>query len=761
MRQTPNKFRKLVLPLAIAAGLTACGSGGGSSSPVAPSGIGGAGSKGIVIGGIVNAYPITDTGTVDKTTSLANPVTTAADGSYVLALNSAYVAGTAIYIEITAADGTLMRCDLAKCGDADFGDSYTLASDFAMSAVLPQASNTRVTVNITPLTDVAAQLTLQKVASGANASDAADGSNAQVAGRLGITGRLIDQAIIDITNASAVNAATQAALEYNLKSAAAVAAMLKEDDTLTIEEAFTGFVTQYSDSGIADREEANTAAITLEELLEEALALLEIVKAVPGVSDSNAVNTAGTSLSAAEAHAETNGSTESSQGETPDDVGRDGLIVSKAFIKQIRDLGAAGIASTKQQAFADQIELAGEAVSTDSNIVSEALSIGLHALANAYQQYQDAPDEDKPSSVEVDGISVAISKSANIVSLAVDQPVTLDETEVALKLNADTDIVSTEESSESGSTTYSHTDTASEALSITGSAASAALVININKGSFSGDLSYNDQRIETETPFPPSYSETWDYEYSVTNIDAQLEVSIAQLSGEQITFTGNMDLKLGEFKRTKDGSYSYQGVGELKAGETRDLTKVYTLDGFEISLAGAFSNTTGDSLSATLAATIDNVDVNCEEVADDTSDTGYSNDCQFNDAEDDYIMASLSIVFELNLDGINDDVKVEFNASRTGLDTADSALKLSYGGKQLNVVYQGGFDGSNGDYEGDSSATLSNHNGVTLSLAETMLETETTISGDIKHAGTSFATISNDSGAIVIRYSDGSFETVM
>ncbi|WP_373096130.1 hypothetical protein [Zhongshania sp.] len=759
MRQIP-KFQKFLLPVAIAASLAACGSDSKGSS-AAPTTVAGASSKGIIIGGIVNAYPITATGEVDRSTSLAAPTTTAADGSYSLSLNNNYVPGSAIYVEITAGDGTLMRCDLAKCGEKNFGEDYTLASGFTMSATLPQASGSSVAVNITPITDIAAKLTLQKVVSGANPSAAAAGSNAQVAGRLGITGGLIDQPIVDITSASAVNGASQAALEYNLKSAAAVAAALKASTTPSLEDAVANFVNQFSNGGIADREETNSDDISLEELLAEARALLETVKTVDGVNaNSGGVSSSSTSLATAESSAQNSSNTSPSQGDVPEDVGSEGLVASKAFVKQVRNLASAGVVSANQEAFAEQIDLASEAVSADSDIVAEGLGLGLNAIASAYELYLDAPDEDKPNSVEINGITVAISESAGTVTLAVDDTVVLNETEVAIKLSAADGTVINEnepvDNTVDGTRTVSESGSATAALSVSGSAASSAVSITINEGSFSGALSYDSQWTETDTSSETGsgYSDTWDDEFTVTNIDAKLNITLAQLNSDNnIGFTGNMALKLGELKGSEEGSYStsYSYTEWWTNSNQEQYTETITFDGFEISLSGDFSDDLGNAISASLAANIDNFNETCNQQSSYGPNGGsYSYECDLNETETDYAMASLSIVFNLDIDGVDDDVKVEFNASRTGLETGEGSLKLSYGGKQLNLNYEGG-----------NTATLSNHNGVTMTLTETEVDEETSLSGDIKHGGSAFATISDDTGAVVIRYNDGSFETVM
>jgi hypothetical protein len=771
---TNSRFCKLFLPIAISSVLVACGgssssssssggsSSGGSGGGAAPSNnVGGTASKGIIIGGDVNAYTIAADGSVDRTTFLATPAVTAEDGTYSLTLNSNYVPGTAIFIEISAEGGATMRCDVPQCGTVNgtlvlFGETYPLASTFTMAATLPEADTNSVTVNVTPLTDIASKLTLQKVVSGARPSDAALASNAQIANRLGITGGLINQDIVDITNADAVNGATKDALDYNLKAAAAIAATLKDDPSLSLEDAVDSLSSQFSNGGIADKETAETTAITIEELLEEALAILDAVKAVEGVDpDDQELNSASISITAAKADAEQNGDTTASQGDIPDDIGSEGLVAAKTFVKQVRNLANAGVISAKQGAFAEQINLTSEAVSADSDFLAGVLGRGLYSIVVAYELYQDAPDDNKPSEVVVNGITVAISEEDDTVTLTVDDTVTVAATEVALKLSAAASSAITEnetESQEDGTRSVSETGNATAALTVSGSATSTAVSITINEGSFSGALSYNDQTTETETQTASGGSETWDEEFTVTNIDAKLNITLAQLNSDyNVGFTGNMTLKLDKLAETVDGSYSYSYT-ESTNSDQEQYTETLTLDGFEISLSGEFSDDLGDAVSASLAANIDNFKETCNQESSYSSQNGgsYSYECDLNETETDYAMASLSIVFNLDIDGVDDDVKVEFNASRIGLETGDGTLNLNYRGKQLNLAYKGG-----------NSVTLSNHNGVTMTLTATEDDDEARLSGDIKQGGSAFATISDESGAVVIRYNDGSFETIM
>ncbi|GAA4093845.1 hypothetical protein [Zhongshania borealis] len=756
MRQIP-KFQKFLLPLAIAASLAACGSD--SSKSTASNSVGGTTSKGIIIGGTVNAYPIAADGTVDRATPLAEPAVTAEDGTYSLTLNSSYTEGTPLFIEISAVDGTTMRCDIAECGTVNgtavlFGDTYPLASTFTMAATLPQADSGSVTVNVTPLTDIASQLTLQKVASGAQPSAAALASNAQIANRLGISGGLISQAIVDITNADAVSSASKDALAYNLKAAAAIAATLNGNSGLSLEDAVATLSNQFKNGGMADKETTASTAVTIEELLEVALGLINTMNN-NGIN-SEELESADTDITAAELDAEQNGSTTASQGDIPDDLGSDGLIATKAFVKQVRDLANAGVITENQAAFADQVELAAQVFADDGDIVAEAMGLAINAIANAVAEYEDA-EGTKPSTSTTDGITVSISVSGDTETYTINQDVSVGETTVALALNAVNGTIINEEDpttteNTDGSTTYESAGTASFDLSVSGSAESSSAKLSIEEGSsLNGSFSYSDESTETETL--TSYNETWDDTVTVEDAAANLIVILSQKSGDNpVSFTGDMSIELDLLNYSDQGEYD-NSFGEVNYSDSEEYTETFMIDGLDITLSGEFSDSSNNVISATLAASLSNIDESCESIDSYNNQNGFTYTFTYEckeETEQDYAMASLSIIFDINLTGVADDINVNFSANRTGLESGAGSLDLIYGGKQLNLAYEGG-----------DSVTISNHNDVTLVLTETEVDNETSVSGTISVDDEKFADVGDDSGAALVRYSDGSFETLM
>ncbi|TMM45070.1 hypothetical protein [Colwellia ponticola] len=136
--------RNITTALITSSLLFACGGSSddnGDNGVITPTSmnISGAASKGLILGANVNAYLINDDGT-KADTPIGTTTTDNADGSYKLELGSDYN-DKAFIIEITAADGSQMKCDLSVClagDDAEaeitFGELYTLPDNFKLSA---------------------------------------------------------------------------------------------------------------------------------------------------------------------------------------------------------------------------------------------------------------------------------------------------------------------------------------------------------------------------------------------------------------------------------------------------------------------------------------------------------------------------------------------------------------------------------------------------------------------------------------------------
>ena len=133
-----------------------------------PTTIDGAAAKGIVSNGIITAYEFDAQGA--KGNAVGN-ATTDANGSYSLTLDATYDGTSALLIELTANATTRMVCDaLNGCGDTARGETFTPPADFLLRTILPAATaGSTINAQVTPFTDMAASI----ITANADASETA------------------------------------------------------------------------------------------------------------------------------------------------------------------------------------------------------------------------------------------------------------------------------------------------------------------------------------------------------------------------------------------------------------------------------------------------------------------------------------------------------------------------------------------------------------------------------------------------------------
>jgi hypothetical protein len=803
-------FNKTLIALALASTLSACGSDSSTPAVELPPAsvektVNGTASKGLILGGVVTAYLINTDGTKGDEVGTATTDTT--DGSYELTLGSSYN-GEALIIEITATDGSQMKCDLSVCladDDADvaitFGELYTLPTDFELSAVSSGSDSDTIFINITPLTNIAAALTLDKVAGGAAPAAAAEASNYQIANLLGLDGDVTELPIVDLTDAVAINSATADSLEANLKSAAVVEAALSDStEGTSLEAALKSFVTQYvASNGIAETEGVNidTASVSLEEIAAASQVLTSTI--VTELEDVNAeddnIAAVETALIAEEAKA-SSGSTDVTQGEVPDDIGSIGLIAAKAFVSQVSTFSLA-TQLDDASAFEKEISLASDLASSDLDASAEALSLAAAAIADALI----ANNEETITTYQSGDISVAISVSGDTVTYTVEQTLDVEndagvETTTTIDLVAvnavfsDT-IIETESEPKSNPYTWSAKGEASLDLALSGSVSTAKTSIAINDGShFIATLTI-DEKDESQNTFTQegnlendSYTETASGLIKVTGVDVALSVTIAQIVDAEVTdpvsFTGDFkvaaELLSLEYDE-EEQSNSVKSETGYTYSYTDNETETISIDGFTASLSGMFSDST-NSIEASVALAASGIEETCVWDSERTytnnqegvSDTETENeDCSLNETAETYASASINVRLALNVDGIEGDVELVAAVERTGLESGVASIDLTYGGNQLDFDFN--TDNIVEDGEGDTTitttitATLINHNGVVLTATniETdyvddseLIDTSVT-TGVISHEGEEFATVSDEG---MVTFSDGTFVTL-
>lgn len=808
-------INKSLIAIAITSVLSACG-GSSSSTPVVEPPppvekvVNGTASKGLILGGEVNAYLINNNGTKIEP-SIGTATTNTTDGTYELTLDASYN-GEPLIIEITAIDGSQMKCDLSVClADNDagvaitFGELYTLPTDFELSAVSSGSDSDTISINITPLTNIAAALTLDKVARGAAPAAAAEASNYQIANLLVLDGDVTKLPIVDLTDAAAINAASADALDANLKSAAVVeAALIDSSAGTSLEDALDSFVSQYvASNGVAETEGSgvDTSSVSLEEIAAASQVLTNtMVTELEGVNaeDEN-ISTVRTALVAEEALAAT-GSTDATQGDVPDDLGSEGLIATKAFVSQVSTFSLATQLDS-DNAFEQEISLASDLASSDLDVNSEALSLAAAAIAEAVIANTE---EVITTYRSIDGITVAISVSGTTVTYTVDQTLDVENsagvaTTTNINLVAVNAVLSnaivdteTETQTETGNSyIWSSAGEASLDLALSGSVSTSQVSITINDGSqFVASLSVDEEGsgqftfTQGESSFSNSENETESGLISVTGVDIGLSVTIAQVASTAVTdpieFTGAFNVAASLLSVDFDEAQQWQN-SESSTGDSESYTdtgtEIISIDGLTASLSGMFSNSS-NSLEATVAFAASGIEETCiwdnewsvtntfiGGVGSNSATHTENDDCSLTgETAETFASASINVRFALDVEGIEDDVALVAAIERTGLESGVASIDLTYGGNQLD------FDFNTNNIvetpEGDTTtitATLTNHNGVMLTV--TNIETDnddnndssSVTTGVISHEGEEFATVS-DTG--IVTFSDGTFVTL-
>ena len=209
-----ERFNMAVIPAAVLL-LSACGgggsdndggSGGGPSVPASASGTAG---KGIIIGGAVEALEITAGRLESRGTTVTNSA-----GGYSLDISSTYGGGPLV-IRISGGGSAAMKCDVqAGCGATLFGNTLPLSSSFVMNTLLPAVdSGADLQRCITPLTHLAAARAAE-LAGGNLANVTAANANAALSEVGSLVGGLdvLRTCIIDLTDPAKVADATSAQL---------------------------------------------------------------------------------------------------------------------------------------------------------------------------------------------------------------------------------------------------------------------------------------------------------------------------------------------------------------------------------------------------------------------------------------------------------------------------------------------------------------------------------------------------------------------
>ncbi|MBL4584086.1 MAG: hypothetical protein JKX83_05665 [Pseudomonadales bacterium] len=782
-----NKNLQWAAVLSLSIALTACG-GGSSSGTSTSTSVSGTASKGIIIGGTVNAYPLVNGVTGAEVLGTA---VTDEEGKYSLDLPSDYDGSPIVVIVTPAADGTtLMRCDIPSgCGTGTaFGSDYTLvAGGFSMSAILPEATaGQTVTVNPTPLTDIAAHVALDALAGVIEPTEfmieqAISDANTATADRFGITGDLNGQPVIDVTDPVAVAAASTDAIIYNSLAAAIVEATQDDDAALNIEEALEKFVEDYVENGGISGNTSTPGTTSLSEILVAAQEVLVKVSELEG-GDELDLTAVTTELTTSTSMVDTEEADVVDSG-TPSDTAADAEIAQvKAMVANLRDIGASvSIDLTNSiNAFSVEVALSSFVLEQSSTDAMNALSEAGAAVVEAMYVYSTDPT--LTTHTAKNGLEVSLS---NITGTETETGLSLSGTIAVAGVVNDNTVDMTFTLGVSGSVAETGTwapDYPSPALGETDSGSASSDISAEFSFSISGMVTNQSVElniVEGAVVINATIDETETWTHSntdgVVNVDEDelfhatldfsfdLEVSlVGQTSGfvlsvlptEPFSFVGKLALSVEGVEVSEEETFDVvqnSSTDEYSEVETWDSTT--TFDTLNVSFSGTFAQGS-QSFAAAFALSAAGNGVSFQEMGSwaggwsstegwQQSETGLSSDTETTTK---YADIGISLSFEAVLTGFEDSVAVTFGASRSGIAEGNVSLDLAWDGNRLNFDATGGEAGGN--------ATVSNQDGVSMVIT---VNAEDVLSGTLSKGDTEYASI-NEQG--VIRYVDGVIESL-
>ncbi len=582
-------FRYGLLYLLLVVFLAACGGGGGGGSapaaiilpPADPVGLSGAAIKGVVADGVVAAHEIDSSG-VAVTTALET-TTTDQNGDYSLTLPSSFSGGP-LLLRLTAnvTGTTTMKCDVAAgCGNAAFGETFVVPSNFELSAVLGDSSaGDEVTVNLTALTTLAAKYAASK--SGGLTTENIEAANTQVADTFGLTGDINQFTPVDLTDPDDVAAADSDAILNALYSAGILAALL--DDGRDVADGLNNLAQEFADQDgnlMVNDTGFDSVVISLLEILEGAQAVIDII------DEGDATIAAIIAMALADAVATTPG--EFSNGEPSPNVGDTKLNKAKAMVNDVRTIGAAttvAAVETGAVAFQDQIRMAGDLIDQDTTDTVEVLENVFAAMGATIDSLDFAaltlPFTQTFS--ELGGVALGFELSVEITETSDQLVLTLAVDDVVNGVDVAVSGTATLSGAIAGLKSKDPTSLDGLTIDVTGSAGKGGLSLTIDRG----DISLQAANLGVVAP-------------GFDRLDARLDITLIQEMSAEVSDPISFEGLLAFTVNVVEGIEETEGLPSGRI--VVDISFMFETAAF--TLQGTFSDTMGQSVSASLAVNLD------------------------------------------------------------------------------------------------------------------------------------------------------------
>ncbi len=707
----------------------------------------GTAAKGIINKGVISAQELDSLGQSVATVGSAE---TDDSGRYQLTLTN--YRGGPLLLTLSSGPDTTMRCDVVDgCGprmddsirdsnnSVDFGEWY-IPAPFTLTALLPRAGeNETITLSITPFTHMAAQYARAQTHIDSNTIANTNSAVSNLLGGLDI----LNTEPIDITNPASVNNAAPSRVTYAAIAAAiANLASPNGDKSPDIETALTILSHSFrngtfpANDSTAPDQDANL--FSLQEILDAS----QRVFTAAAITDITGTTT---TLAAKINNAtDTDGDGIPDITPTPSDSATDTELAKvKALMADIRTWGSVinNQIELPGNAFRRQITLSLEAAEAINTLyISELLYLSAKAIANYHATDDKLPvyrDFGVTSPRWPNGFSrgtiTTPSAGLYLIEDAALEPVITGNDYLTMNLSVQTPI----DGSTSNRFTYGIVDATISGpyadLTINSGTVTLnlreAYTVNTRESLAAIEAALIDLTESIEIELDLTLTQKWDLHNSaITTLGGNPDEPVQHFYEDPITFAGTF-------------TTTVHPVVENSPAEVTWFAPA------TVALSGHISNSSGDNLSASIAANMANANLFIP--VSTTQTEGPDNWLQV-DASPDTANPNLGLSFSLQLDELPE-AAITITADRTGFEAGDVELTIAFDNRQLRIA-------SSGDAAADniiSEIVITNQDGARLTLNTEAGQRRGTFSFNGNQYGSLEETAS---GYLKISYIDGTFE---
>jgi hypothetical protein len=760
--------------------IASCGGGSDNASDPTSSTVSsenvvnGTAAKGIIKNGIVKVYGVTNGQKNSETLAESN---TDNNGDYSVTVNN-YTGP--LFVEISAdPNKTKMICDInPSCGDIAFGDEIQLDEDFSIKAVVELETNKTAIANVSAITSLVA--TFAEEQSNID-STIISNANSQVANLFGMTGKLSEKPIINITDEASLRDASDDVLQMAVLNSAIASSM---GDDVSISRGLENIMNEFKKNNGQFYNNTDGNSISVAVIYFNAKEILNM-----SVFSNIEVGNLKESVALKEAVAkeqQLNSKSDVLPTEIPESIY---IESAKAMVEDIRELSLqATYEESNEASVASELEAAFDLVNSDEyEALTKALDTATLAFEDAYLEwFYEYEDNTTVNDTYVyddgynDEIPVKISTTNGVVEYSIENEINSIKYQLKAKYTGKSDTKSKygefcwNSNYSLGDDNYLDleydqlkNESSNGFFELEGYLKGQDLEMNNIKGEVSVkyDCSYFASNVNSEEKV------TFD-DYSTASMNLELE--IIETTPEPLSFSGKFELntKLSTTKKSDSNDHDEEHDDDYYEDDSPEAFQANSY----LVLSGEFEKN-NKKIGATITATVSDNKGDLWANGDDLSNTNTNDPEEYSNSGDVNFYNILDVVpfpdvLEIETDSLSETnasvgISLSFTTSSksdiTGIDLVTSSmskdnrqwgLDIALGNKRLNFDYDPSMK--------DSQLTVINQSGTTLKLSESCFEEEQDCAdiGSIMVNDEKTATVSLDrsNDVYVITYKDGTSE---